>query len=161
MTKKRPLHCEHCDKIHGEVEPFTKLVYASTPDGTTYLTSKVVVNDLIKTLVKHGIVYSAEKVTVTPITQEEKIISGTCISCIEYFEKLEKQVKEGGLYYECKECKKIGVLPKSSYTLEIRKDLNKESDTDGTYPEVYVIYPDCSKHTLSLETTPQSNKTLH
>lgn len=161
MTKKRPVHCEHCDNIYGEVEPFTKLVYASTPDGATYLTTKAVVDDLIKNLVKCGFVDSGDKITVTPIAQEEKIISGTCINCVNYFEKLEKQVKEGGLYYECKECKRKGVLPKSSYTLEIRKELNKGSDPDGVYPEIYVVYPDCSKHTLSLDTTSQSNKTLH
>lgn len=161
MVKKRPVHCEHCDKIHGEVEPFTKLVYVSTSDGTSYLTAKAEVNKLLENLTKYGFVDSVDKVTVTPLTQEEKIISGTCTNCVDYFEKLQKQVKEGGLYYECKECKRKGVLPKSSYTLEIRKELDQDSDADGTYPEVYVVYPNCSKHTLSLDTTSQSNETLH
>lgn len=166
MTKTRPVHCEHCDKVHGEIEGYTKLVYVATPDGSTHLVAERVLEDFKNVMVSFGFSDSINNCVVTPIKDGEKIVSGVCDKCENYLDGLEQQVTDGGVFYECNECNKKGVLPKSSYTLDLRKEVNQDTIIDGKYPLLHVVYTACSKHTVAIEvdaasTDSQSNDTLH
>lgn len=66
------------------------------------------------------------------IEQNEKIPGGLCDSCREEKERHEELVRLGGIFWRCQSCNSCGVIKRSAYSLEIKKNLGfKENGLCG------------------------------
>jgi hypothetical protein len=75
--------------------------------------------------------------------------SSLCAKCEELSKKELELVRQGGLFFRCKECGRGGVILANS-ALPIREKIDKEKyavpNADGLYPECGIEFDKCVQH---------------
>jgi len=133
ISKERGLdpHLTICPSCGGDGDAITVGIIrkATLPNGQTVYANQGQTTKTGRDLVNKGIINSPYDLAWETITDpNERIISSQpCRKCIEHINEMEQIVKEGGVYFKCKECQQDGVIKKNKFTNRVREHTGIEA----------------------------------
>lgn len=150
MSKTRQILCTQCDNVVAEVDGLIPLLKATDSVGKEHIAYRANTNELEKMLAEYGV---AILVPWKKVPDDEVVRTGLCTNCHSAMAKAEAKVLAGGVFFECHECGKQGILEESKITHIIRT-LATESgqgdflsqDEKGNFKILVAMFEHCSDH---------------